>query len=117
MDSRKHEIAGEILLSGSFSISTQVINEVCNNMLKKLNFDEPSVMDFIDSCYKRYHIADITKETFLAASMVRTKYAYSYWDSMILASALVSGNNVLYSEDFQSGQKIGKELKIINPFG
>ena len=116
IDPQKHEVAKNILLSDDFTVSTQVINEVSNNMLKKLGFDEPNIIEFINSCYKRYSIINFSKELFIAASKVRTKYRYSYWDSMIIAAALENGNNILYSEDLHSGQEIEKKLKIINPF-
>jgi len=44
------------------------------------------------------------------------KYQYSFWDSLMLASALENGCSVIYSEDMQHEQIIGKKLKIINPF-
>jgi len=46
----------------------------------------------------------------------REKYKYSYWDSLILASALENSCSILYSEDMQHGQVIEDSLKIINPF-
>ena len=116
IDPQKHEIAKNILLSDDFAVSTQVINEVSNNMLKKLGFDEPSVIEFIDSCYKRYLIISFSKDILLTASLIRTKYRYSYWDSTIIASALENECNILYSEDLHSGQEIEEQLKIVNPF-
>ncbi len=116
IDPQKHEIAKNILLSDDFAVSTQVINEVSNNMLKKLGFNEPSVIEFIDSCYKRYLIISFSKDILLTASLIRTKYRYSYWDSTIIASALENECNILYSEDLHSGQEIEEQLKIVNPF-
>ncbi len=40
----------------------------------------------------------------------------SFWDSLIVASALAAGANVLYSEDIQDGLIVLKQLNIINPF-
>lgn len=40
---------------------------------------------------------------------------YRYYDSLIVASALVAGANILYSEDLQEDRIIGN-LKIVNPF-
>jgi len=44
------------------------------------------------------------------------KYFYSYFDSLMLSSALKSSCDIIYSEDMQHGQVIEKSLKIINPF-
>ena len=115
-DLKKHGIAKDILLSDNFTVSTQVINEVSNNMLKKLGFNELNIMDFVDSCYKRYSIINFSKDIFFSASAIRVKYRYSYWDSMVIASALESNCNILFSEDLHSGQEIEKRLEIVNPF-
>jgi predicted nucleic acid-binding protein len=45
------------------------------------------------------------------------RYQYSYFDSLILASALEAGCQILYSEDLQDGQRIENQLTIVNPFG
>ncbi|MEI6154767.1 MAG: DNA-binding protein, partial [Deltaproteobacteria bacterium] len=44
------------------------------------------------------------------------KYQYSYYDSLIISSALEKKCQILYSEDMQDGQTIEKTLKIVNPF-
>jgi predicted nucleic acid-binding protein len=41
---------------------------------------------------------------------------YSYWDSLIIASALKNNCSICYSEDMQHGQLIEDRLKVINPF-
>jgi predicted nucleic acid-binding protein len=50
------------------------------------------------------------------AFRLRSKYAISFWDSLIVASALDNGCKLLYSEDMQHGQVIEKKLNIMNPF-
>jgi predicted nucleic acid-binding protein len=35
---------------------------------------------------------------------------------MIAASALQAGCDTLWSEDMQHGMKLGKDLRIVNPF-
>jgi len=116
-DIDKQKIATKTIMSENNScyISLQVINEVSNNMLRKLKFTNTEIKDFINDSYKRYNIADITKETFLLACDVRDKYNISYYDSLILSSAINSKCNILYSEDMQHNQKI-EDLTIINPF-
>ena len=39
----------------------------------------------------------------------------SYWDALIVETALNAGADVLFTEDLQDGQAIGS-LRIINPF-
>lgn len=115
-DPFKQITAKNIILPGSPIISVQVINEVSNNLLKKLHFHENEVACFIENCYERYSVVNLSQEIFITASRLRNDYQFSYYDSIIVASALISQCQVLYSEDMQHGQMIGHSLKIINPF-
>ncbi len=113
----KQGTAKNIILNNSPTISVQVINEVSNNLLKKLHFHEDEVACFIENCYQRYSVASLTQEIFITASKLRNDCQFSYYDSIIVASALINECQVLYTEDMQHGQLIGHSLKIINPFG
>jgi predicted nucleic acid-binding protein len=44
------------------------------------------------------------------------RYGYSYWDSLILATAVDNGCSILYTGDMQDGQVIDDKLRIVNPF-
>jgi len=116
-DIDKQKVATKIIMSenSSYYISLQVINEVSNNMLRKLQFTNTEIKDFINDSYERYRVYNITKDTFLLACDIRDKYNISYYDSLILSSAINSNCNILYSEDMQHNQKI-ENLTIINPF-
>jgi predicted nucleic acid-binding protein len=52
----------------------------------------------------------------LKSSRLRQQYNLSFWDSLIVSSALSVKANYLYSEDMQNGLIIHQNLKIINPF-
>ena len=47
---------------------------------------------------------------------IKNRYSFSYWDSLILSSALENGCDVIYSEDMHDGQLIDGVLRIVNPF-
>jgi len=47
---------------------------------------------------------------------LKEKYGYSFFDCLMLASALESGCDVILSEDMGDGQIIENTLKIVNPF-
>ena len=47
---------------------------------------------------------------------IAERYRFSFYHSVIVASALLSGCDVLYSEDLQHRQSIDKRLTVINPF-
>ena len=113
-DISKQNISAKIVKQNN-TISTQVLNEVSNNMIKKLNFSNKEIEKFISSCYMQYKIIDFSKNIFIKASILRDKYNISYYDSLILSSAVNSKCDILYSEDMQHNQKI-EDLTIINPF-
>ena len=47
---------------------------------------------------------------------IHTRYKYSYYDSLIIASALENDCAILYTEDLHHSQVIDEKLAIINPF-
>jgi len=44
------------------------------------------------------------------------RYAFSTYDAMIAASAMLSGCDTLWSEDLQHGMAVDDQLRIVNPF-
>jgi len=51
----------------------------------------------------------------LQAIDLHKKYKYSFWDSLIIQSAIWAKAKMLLTEDLQSGQII-EGVKIVNPF-
>lgn len=96
-------------------ISTQVINEVCVNLLKQVSLSEEEIQALISAFYEKYTVVDVDRATLLKASELRAQYSLSYWDSLIVANALILDCEVLYSEDMQDGLQVEKRLKIVNP--
>jgi len=110
----KQKIAKDIVLSLA-TISVQVINEVSNNLLKKFQIPNNELKFFIEDFYDRYKIISLNKEIFIKAVELREKYNFSYYDSLIVASAVLSDCEILYSEDMHHKLVI-EDLVIINPF-
>jgi predicted nucleic acid-binding protein len=52
----------------------------------------------------------------LKASQLRKQYSFSFWDSLIVASALHADTRIIYSEDMQDGLKVLDKVEIVNPF-
>lgn len=113
---QKHATAQLLVLGGQHTISVQVINEVSNNLLKKLGLSNADVQDFVDDCYGRYIVENLSQDTFSKAAFLRERYRLSYYDSIMVASALVSQCQVLYSEDMQHDLLVENQLTILNPF-
>ncbi len=96
-------------------ISTQVVNEICVNLLRKGKKDMPYIAKFIPEFTSAYQtLAQIT-EDLITASIIRADYPISYWDSLMIASALRADCQILFSEDMQDGLYVYKRLQIQNP--
>jgi predicted nucleic acid-binding protein len=93
----------------------QVVNEVTNVLLKKRRkLPTQQVFDYADTIAP---IGDLPLDqtTITAARALHSKFGYSWWDCLLLASALELGCSHFLSEDLQDGHQIGG-LTIINPF-
>jgi predicted nucleic acid-binding protein len=96
-------------------VSTQVINEVAVNLLKKASYAEDDLRKLITSFYSRYRVIEIDHTSLVRASELRERYTLSFWDSLIIASALASDASIVYSEDMQDGLIVEGRVTIINP--
>ena len=61
-------------------------------------------------------ISNLSFATVSRSAEIRKKYRISYWDSLIIASALQNNCTILYTEDMQHTQIIEDSFTIINPF-
>ena len=115
-DPRKREIAMRLLALPDAILSSQVVNEVMTNFLRKKLGTEADVRKLVDELYSDYNVLEILQEDILTASELRVEYRFSYWDSLIVATALRGNADVLYSEDMQDGLRVRNRLTIRNPF-
>ena len=104
------------LVSEQRIVSTQVINEVCVNLLRKAHRSEEEIRRVVQAFYAQHRLVPIDEPTMLAASELREAYSPSYWDSLIVATALEAGATLLYSEDIWHDLWINARLRIVNPF-
>lgn len=113
---RKRDTAISITEAEGIIISTQVVNEVCANLIKKAAFNEEQVKAVIQSLYRRCTVTEFNLSIFESASDLRSRYNFSFWDSLIVACALATEANILYSEDMQDGLVVSSKLEVVNPF-
>jgi len=98
-------------------VSVQIINELHINMVKKFKIDDSLTFKIIeDNILAIASVESLNHQTYTIAFEIRQEYNISYWDSLVVASALESSCDLLYSEDMQDGLIIKDRLKIINPF-
>ncbi|RLD65894.1 MAG: PIN domain nuclease [Bacteroidetes bacterium] len=115
-DLAKKTIATELVLNEKIFLSVQVVNEVCINLIKKVNYTNDDILILLKNLNNKYKISNLSFTTVSRSAEIRKKYKISYWDSLIIASALQNNCTILYTEDMQHNQIIEDTLKIINPF-
>lgn len=113
---RKNEIEQLHILNYDGVISTQVMQEMCNILIKKLKQEHLSVSKTLAELNNNFFVSVNDYDTIKKALDIHFRYRFSYYDSLIIASALQNECSVLYSEDLQHKQKIENTLTIINPF-
>jgi predicted nucleic acid-binding protein len=98
------------------TISTQVLSETANVALKKLAMPMPEARKLIITLESLCRVEIITSACLQRAFDITERYGFSWYDSLVAASALEAGCDTLYTEDLQHGQLIDNKLTITNPF-
>ena len=73
---------------------------------------EEEIRKFIEGIYTKHHVAELDMRVFLFASELREEYSLSFWDSLIVSAAFLSGTEIIYSEDMQDGLVIRDTIRI-----
>ena len=111
------ELLTKLYNEDTIVVSVQVLNELHLNMVRKFKIDDAVVYSTLqENVSAIVSVENLTAHTYAEAFQVRKKYNVSYWDSLIVASALENGCTKLYSEDMQDGLVVNGILNIINPF-
>lgn len=111
----KHQPANTLIKQAGVVLSTQVVNEVCSNLIRKSGYNEQEIQQTIQNLRANHTILEVSLAIIQQASLLREGYRLSYWDSLIIATAQDAACSIVYSEDMQHGLKIGC-LTILNPF-
>lgn len=109
-------VAGSLLLEGG-TISVQVLNEVANVARRKLKLPWTDVADALAAL--RVLCAapvPLTVATNTAALALADRHQFSFYDALIVASALEAGCTTLLSEDLHHGLLVDDRLVVQNPF-
>ena len=115
----KHERARQLLErlwdSGQGVLSTQVLQELCINLRRKVTPPLPvnTIRGLIQD-YMSWEILVNTPASVTQALDIEVRYETSFWDALILQAAESSGAAVLYSEDLNAGQRYGP-VQVVNP--
>ena len=111
---RAGEWLRHLLRTGQGVANLQVMNEVANVLIRRGNVPPEQVFTIIDG-YKHFGATVLSLETVAAARLLHFETRYSWWDCVLLASAIELQCNYFLSEDLQDNRQV-RGLTIINPF-
>lgn len=113
-DSKKADTA-EALLQTRPVVSVQVLNEVTSVCRRKLEMPWGEIESLLGAVKAYCHVTPLTLESHAMAMQVVQRHRLSFYDAHIVASAVLAGANLLFSEDMHNGLQI-QGLRIQNPF-
>lgn len=117
-DIRRQQIAKDLIeaamLQGTFVISTQVLQEFYNTMLRRC-FMPAAAAQSLCELWAEHDVVNATPSLLFQAFSLQQRYQTSLWDALIVQAALDGGCTTLYSEDLQHGMRFGA-LEVVNPF-
>lgn len=114
---RANELIRDALASGKGVVSYQVVQEFLNVALRR--FARPmtplQTEQYLSITLIPLLAVHSSRSLYLQALRFCRDHSVSWYDSLILAGALEARCKILFSEDFQSGQRFG-DLRVENPF-
>ena len=117
-DEPKQKIAETLLDRNDLAISPQVLGEFYHQVIRPsrpggaLSHDQAVR---VIANLERHHVQNLTMNTVKLALEYREKFGLSYWDCLILATAKLSGCELVYSEDMSQEQDYDGMI-VLNPF-
>ncbi|GHU83742.1 twitching motility protein PilT [Spirochaetia bacterium] len=120
-DAFKHgkakQLLGVTLEGKEVTISTQVLSEFYSGMTKH-HRPHGEIRAFLYEIIDSANVVTLSLPTIESCLLLKEKYHYSWWDSLILASALESNCVTVYSEDMQDGQLLtGSQIDFLEARG
>jgi predicted nucleic acid-binding protein len=115
--SRAFQLIREAIETRRGIVSYQVAQEFFNVALRR--FAHPMAVteaeQYLAAIFRPLMAVQSSPALYSQALQFSNRYRLSWYDSLIVASAAEGDCAVLYSEDFQHGQRFGN-LRIVDPF-
>jgi predicted nucleic acid-binding protein len=115
-DPEKQQAAKDAINSYDCVVSTQVANELSNVLLRKYKKPVTEIKATIEAVEAVCYVALTTLATTDKALDLHSMYGYSFYDSLILASAIENECKYVISEDLHAGAVIDEKTTILNVF-
>lgn len=107
----------QMLLQRGCTISVQGLNEFTNVARRKLGMNWTEIGEALSAVRALCPtICGIDLDTHVQALRFAEGHGYGICDALVIASAIATDCDVLWTEDMQDGIVIEKRLRISNPF-
>ena len=115
-EKEKLNVLEKLLEKPDLIISTQVLNELSNVLLKKFNKPTDDIAMLLKELSKWCFVYTIEMATIVHALSIIQRYKVSFFDGLMIAAALECGCSLMYSEDMHHNCLVEDSLRIVNPF-
>ena len=113
----KQAICKEVINKANECVtSTQILNEINNVLIKKWKLPVDIIKIIQHDVRRISEVKQINEDTIDKAIDLSARNGFSYFDCLMLASALEGNCQEIFTEDMNDGQIINETLKIVNPF-
>jgi len=115
-EAKKRDASIALLKHYACVTSTQALNEFCNVFIKKYRMPHEVIKKSVVGISWLCHVSDINERVICSAVDINGNYGFSFYDCLMIASAIDNDCEILFSEDMNDGQIIDGKLKIMNPY-
>jgi len=96
-------------------ISIQVIKEFCATM-KKHNTETALLKNYVEEIINSFVVLSTRIKTIFKSIENLNKYNLSWYDTILITTAINNDCKIFYSEDLKNGLIIENKMTVINPF-
>lgn len=114
-DAQKAERAEELISEGGV-VSVQVLDEFVAVAIRKFGKPWNQVRHTLTVLRSILEVCPLTIETHERALDLAERDGWHIYDALVIAAAQIAEADILYTEDLQSGRRVDRKLRIINPF-
>lgn len=106
----------KLLDNADLIVSTQVLNELSNVLLKKFDLSTDEVSALLQEVSRWCLVHTVEISTIIHALSIIKRYKVSFFDGLMVAAALECNCKTMYSEDMHHNCLVEGSLRIVNPF-
>ena len=106
----------EALLAEGGVVSVQVLDEFVAVAIRKFGAPWNQIRQTLAVLRSILEVCPLTIETHERALDLAERDGWHIYDALIVAAAQMAEADILYTEDLQSGRRVDRKLRIINPF-